>query len=76
MMKKKNFQLLDEVDHSQMKYEEFDKDFYDEHEEIKNLDEKKVEELRKEFKIKIKGIDPPKPIVSFAHLNFTENIVQ
>ncbi|KAL4490885.1 hypothetical protein ABPG72_008621 [Tetrahymena utriculariae] len=75
-MKKKNFQLLEQIDHSQIKYEAFTKNFYQEHPDITKLTDQQVEKIRKEFEIKVSGVRPPKPIVSFGHLGFDEELMR
>ena len=41
-MKKKNFKMLETVDHTKVQYEDFQKDFYLEHEEISLIEEQMV----------------------------------
>ena len=31
--------------------------------------------FRKDMQIRVKGANVPKPVVSFAHLNFTEELI-
>jgi len=44
--KKKKIEPLANVEHSTVKYENFNKDFYEEHEEIAKLTEEQVRQLR------------------------------
>lgn len=67
---------LPPIDHSSIKYSEFGRNFYVEHEEIQSLDREKVEELRKKLEISIMGLDPPKPCISFAHFGFDEGLTK
>ncbi|XP_041979000.1 ATP-dependent RNA helicase DDX42 [Aricia agestis] len=74
--KKKFIDPLPPIDHSEIKYEPFEKNFYTPHEEIENLDQQKVEELKKNLGVKISGPDPPKPVSSFGHLGFDEQLMK
>lgn len=66
-----------------LRYPPFDKELYEEHEEIKALSPKQIFELRialdvwDDFcqfhiilQIRVYGHDPPRPVVSFAHFCF------
>lgn len=74
--KKKIIDPLPPVDHSEIDYKPFQKDFYNEHEEIKNITEKQATELRKTLGISVMGKDVPKPVSSFGHLNFEDKLVK
>ncbi|RNA22526.1 ATP-dependent RNA helicase DDX42 [Brachionus plicatilis] len=74
--KKKFIDPLPPIDHSQIDYEKFDKNFYHEHEEIKALDQKQVDELRKKLDIRVTGASIAKPVCSFAHFNFDELLMK
>lgn len=67
---------LPPIDHSTIEYENFEKNFYQEHEEIKSLSREQVEELRKTLGIKVSGYNPTKPVCSFAHFNFDEQLMK
>lgn len=73
--KKKNIEPLPPIDHSQIQYEEFERNFYNEHDEISSLPASQVDKIRKEYQIHVKGQDVPKPIISFAHLNFDSKLI-
>lgn len=66
---------LPPIDHSDIDYEPFERNFYEEHEEIKALTASQVDELRQSLGIRVSGLDPPKPISSFAHFGFDEKLV-
>jgi hypothetical protein len=51
--KNKIIDPLPPIDHTLIEYENFEKNFYDEHEEIKNLSQSEVDELRKTLGIKV-----------------------
>lgn len=58
---------LPPIDHSTIEYEDFEKNFYIEHEEISSLTHDKVQELRNTLGIRVSGPNPPNPVTSFAH---------
>lgn len=72
---KKHIDPLPSIDHSTITYEPFEKNFYEEHEEIKNLVADQVEDLRAKLGIKVSGVSIPKPVCSFAHFNFDERLM-
>lgn len=74
--KSKIIDPLPPVDHSQIQYEKFEKNFYHEHDEIKALTNQKVNELRQTLGIKVSGLNPSKPVCSFAHFNFDEQLLK
>ncbi|XP_025093401.1 LOW QUALITY PROTEIN: ATP-dependent RNA helicase DDX42-like [Pomacea canaliculata] len=73
--KSKIIDPLPPLDHSEIEYEPFERNFYEEHEEIKNLTRDKVDDLRRALGIKVSGLDPPKPVSSFAHFGFDEKLL-
>ncbi|CAD8106497.1 unnamed protein product [Paramecium sonneborni] len=73
--KKKNIEPLQAIDHSQIQYEEFETNFYQEHEEIANLNIGQVEKIKREYQIHVKGNEVPKPIISFGHLQLDQKLV-
>ncbi|CAB3227329.1 unnamed protein product [Arctia plantaginis] len=74
--KKKFIDPLPPIDHSEIEYEPFEKNFYTPHEDIENLTSQQVEELKKNLGVKISGPDPPRPVSSFAHLGFDEQLMR
>ncbi|KAI9596196.1 P-loop containing nucleoside triphosphate hydrolase protein [Syncephalis fuscata] len=62
-------------DHSSIKYLEFEKCFYTEHEDIKALTPGQINQLRRELDMRVTGPDIPKPCVSFAHFGFDEALM-
>ncbi|XP_075978370.1 ATP-dependent RNA helicase DDX42 [Anticarsia gemmatalis] len=74
--KKKFIDPLPPIDHSEIEYEPFEKNFYTPHEDIESLTTQQVEELKKNLGVKITGPDPPKPVSSFAHLGFDEQLMR
>lgn len=74
--KKKDIDPLPPIYHSQIEYEDFEKNFYTPHEDIANLSVDQVRDLRKTLGVKVSGPEPPKPVSSFAHFGFDENLMK
>jgi ATP-dependent RNA helicase DDX42 len=77
--KKRVIAPLPLLDHSQITYEPFNKNFYKEHPEIANLKEEDVTMIRRDFQIKVVGDQLgfcPKPIISFAHTGFGQQVIE
>lgn len=74
--KSKTIDPLPPIDHSTIKYSDFEKNFYVPHDEIAALDTAKVYELLSTLGIKVTGPDPPKPAASFAHFGFDEHLMK
>ncbi|XP_057365499.1 ATP-dependent RNA helicase DDX42-like [Daphnia carinata] len=72
---KKHIDPLPPIDHSTITYAPFEKNFYEEHDEIKNLPLNQSNELRETLGLKVSGISIPKPVCSFAHFNFDEKLL-
>ena len=72
---KKIIDPLPAIDHSTISYQPFEKNFYEEHEEIKNLSVTQVTELKETLGLKVTGISIPKPVCSFAHFQFDEKLM-
>lgn len=66
---------LPAIDHSEIDYPSFEKNFYEEHPDIQSLSKSDVIELRKKLGLKVSGYDPMKPCVSFAHFSFLESLM-
>ncbi|CAF4931584.1 unnamed protein product [Pieris macdunnoughi] len=74
--KKKFIDPLPPIDHSEIRYETFEKNFYTPHEDIEKLTNEQVEELKNNLGVKISGPEPPRPVSSFAHLGFDEQLMK
>lgn len=74
--KKKIIDPLPPIDHSEINYEPFKKDFYQEHPEIAALEEVQVHELRQTFDLTVSGKNAPKPVSSFAHFGFDDKMLK
>lgn len=66
---------LPPVDHLDIDYPSFTKNFYDEDESIKALSKAELVALRKKLSIRVSGFTPPRPCVSFAHFGFDERMM-
>jgi len=74
--KSKIIDPLPPIDHSEIEYEKFEKNFYEEHAEIKKLTPAEVEDLKRHLDMKVTGLSPPKPVCSFAHFGFDEPLLK
>lgn len=72
---KRHIDPLPAIDHSEISYPTFEKNFYEEHEEIKSLTPDRVNELIGTLGLKVSGVSLPKPVCSFAHFNFDERLM-
>ncbi|KAG5854785.1 hypothetical protein ANANG_G00041430 [Anguilla anguilla] len=66
---------LPPIDHSEIDYPPFEKNFYNEHEELNILTPIQVVELRQKLNLRVSGAAPPKPSTSFAHFGFDEQLM-
>ncbi|KFD64928.1 hypothetical protein M514_06320 [Trichuris suis] len=73
--KKKYIDPLPAVDHTSIEYEPFEKNFYEEHSDIVALTVEDVKKLRQTLDIKVLGAFPAKPVTSFAHFGFDEQLM-
>lgn len=67
-MEKKGIQPLPMVDHTQVEYETFDKEFYQEHEDITNMSADIINAFRRKHAIRVEGERVPRPLMSFDQL--------
>ncbi|PSN30406.1 ATP-dependent RNA helicase DDX42 [Blattella germanica] len=74
--KNKEIDPLPPIDHSEINYVDFEKNFYSVHDEITSLTQNQVEELRQKLGIKVTGALPPHPVSSFAHFGFDEQLMK
>ncbi|CAF3561377.1 unnamed protein product [Rotaria sp. Silwood1] len=72
----KHIDPLPSIDHSTIEYSPFEKNFYVEHEDIRNLSNQQVNELRNKLGVNVRGINTPRPVVSFAHFGFDERLMK
>ncbi|XP_014485169.1 PREDICTED: ATP-dependent RNA helicase DDX42 [Dinoponera quadriceps] len=74
--KKKEIDPLPPIDHSEINYEPFEKNFYNVHEEIASLNKQQIDDLRKTLGIKVSGPSPPNPVTSFGHFGFDDALIK
>lgn len=74
--RRRDIDPLPPIDHSEIKYEPFEKNFYTQHEDIAALSRSQVEDLRKKLGVKVTGPSPPKPVTSFGHFGFDEQLIK
>uniref|UniRef100_F6Y168 ATP-dependent RNA helicase DDX42 n=1 Tax=Ornithorhynchus anatinus TaxID=9258 RepID=F6Y168_ORNAN len=72
---KKVIDPLPPIDHSEIEYPPFEKNFYNEHEEISGLTPQQVIDLRHKLNLRVSGAAPPRPGSSFAHFGFDEQLM-
>ncbi|CAF4371280.1 unnamed protein product [Rotaria sp. Silwood2] len=72
----KHIDPLPPIDHSTIQYSPFEKNFYVEHEDIRNLSNQQVNELRNKLGVNVRGLNVPRPVVSFAHFGFDERLMK
>ncbi|XP_055600359.1 ATP-dependent RNA helicase DDX42 [Uranotaenia lowii] len=74
--KRREIDPLPPIDHSEIDYEKFEKNFYEPHEDIKSLTATQVSELRHKLGVKVSGFMPTIPVTSFAHFGFDEQLMK
>jgi hypothetical protein len=74
--KKRFIDPLPPIDHSEIEYKTFEKNFYVIHEEIAKLTKVQKDELRHKLGIKVTGAAAPAPVCSFAHFNFDDLLIK
>ncbi|CRK90017.1 CLUMA_CG003742, isoform A [Clunio marinus] len=74
--KKRFIDPLPSIDHSEIEYQHFEKNFYVIHEEIAKLTKNQKDELRHKLGIKVTGAAAPAPVCSFAHFGFDDQLMK
>ena len=74
--KDKHIDPLPPIDHSEIKYHKFEKNFYEEHQDIGSLSNIQVIDLQQKLNVKVSGPSPPRPVTSFAHFGFDEALMK
>ncbi|XP_043200369.1 ATP-dependent RNA helicase DDX42-like isoform X1 [Amphibalanus amphitrite] len=75
-VKSKYIDPLPPIDHTQLKYEDFVKNFYIEPDDIGALSLLEIDQLRHKLGIKVSGPLPARPVTSFAHFGFDESLMK
>lgn len=73
---KKIIDPLPPIDHSIIPYKPFSKDFYNEHEDISAMHPMQIFELRSKLDVRVYGLDPPCPVISFVYFPFDEILMK
>ncbi|CAI2347556.1 unnamed protein product [Caenorhabditis sp. 36 PRJEB53466] len=73
---KKVIDPLPNIDHSQIEYPKFNKNFYEEHDDIKRLHYMDVVRLQNTMNLRVGGLKPPRPVCSFAHFSFDKLLME
>ncbi|KAK6941088.1 DEAD/DEAH box helicase domain [Dillenia turbinata] len=72
---KKKIEPIPALDHSEIDYEPFNKDFYEEKPSISGMSEQDVAEYRKSLAIQVSGFDVPRPIKTFEDCGFSTQLM-
>ncbi|OMO63998.1 hypothetical protein CCACVL1_22119 [Corchorus capsularis] len=71
---KKKIEPIAALDHSDIEYEPFNKDFYEEKDSISGMSEQEVAEYRKSLAIRVSGFDVPRPVKTFEDCGFATEL--
>ncbi|XP_055318992.1 ATP-dependent RNA helicase DDX42 [Sitodiplosis mosellana] len=74
--RKREIDPLPPIDHDDISYKPFEKNFYTPHDDINSLTRSQVDELRQHLKIRVSGPVPPRPVASFAHFGFDDSLIK
>lgn len=74
--RKRDIDPLPPIDHSEMDYKPFEKNFYVPHPDIAELNSVQVQELRRTLGVQVSGPLVPHPVTSFGHFNFDEQLMK
>lgn len=74
--KRRDIDPLPAIEHSEIEYAPFEKNFYTQHEDIAKLSRNLANDLRKTLGLKVTGPSPPHPVTSFAHFGFDESLMK
>ncbi|KAL2934956.1 DEAD-box ATP-dependent RNA helicase 24 [Bienertia sinuspersici] len=67
---KRKIEPIVALDHSEIDYEAFNKDFYEEKPSISGMSEQDVADYRKNLSIRVSGFDVPRPVKTFDDCGF------
>lgn len=74
--RKREIDPLPAIDHTEISYKPFEKNFYTPHEDIAALSRSQVDDLRNTLGVRVTGPSPPKPVTSFGHFGFDEQLIK
>ena len=75
-LKSKYIDPLPPINHDEISYKSFKRNFYLEHNDISGLSPVQVIDLQQKLGIRVAGAMPPKPVSSFAHFGFEESLMK
>ncbi|KAF8039718.1 hypothetical protein BT93_B2053 [Corymbia citriodora subsp. variegata] len=75
VLDKKKIEPIPALDHSEIDYEPFNKDFYEEKESISGMSEQDVADYRKSLAIRVSGFDVPRPVKIFDDCGFSSQLM-
>ena len=64
------------LDHSQIEYIDFNKNFYHEHEDISKLSDEEIKSLRKQIDVTVSGYNVPRPGRKWEHFHFDDKLMR
>ncbi|PHT59837.1 DEAD-box ATP-dependent RNA helicase 24 [Capsicum baccatum] len=73
---KKKIESIPALDHSDIDYEPFNKDFYEEKPSISGMTDPEVNEYRASLAIRVSGFDVPRPIKTFEDSGFSVELMK
>lgn len=75
VLDKKKIEPIAPLDHNEIDYEPFNKDFYEESPSISGMSEQDVIDYRKSLAIRVSGFEVPKPVKTFEDCGFAPQIM-
>lgn len=73
---RKKIEPIAPLDHSEIDYEAFNKDFYEEKPSISGMTELEVGEYRNSLGIRVSGFDVPRPVKTFEECGFSAELLK
>ncbi|KAG9157191.1 hypothetical protein Leryth_004875 [Lithospermum erythrorhizon] len=73
---KRKIEPIAALDHSEIDYEAFIKDFYEEKASISGMTEHEVAEYRSSLGIRVSGVDVPRPVKTFEDCGFSAELLK
>merc|ERR1719210_1535001 len=75
-LKPKYIDPLQPIDHKEIDYQPFEKNFYNEHSDIASLSNIQVIDLQHKLGVHVSGAIPPRPVTSFGHFGFDDTLLK
>ena len=73
--KPRSIEPLPRVNHEEVDYLPFEKNFYQPHQDVENLTRREVAALRESYSLRVSGVDTCRPCISFAYLGLSEELL-